>query len=62
MSRSHILFLDDDPRRAAVFLAQHPDAIWVTTAEQCLECLAEHWDDVNGGGKVQRWAGEKCGA
>src|SRR4051812_35720793 len=29
---SRILFLDDDPERAAVFLAECPAAVWVQTA------------------------------
>lgn len=27
-----LLFLDDDPARAAIFLAENPDAVWVQTA------------------------------
>jgi hypothetical protein len=42
-----ILFLDDDPSRASAFLAEHPDATWVRTAEQCLASLAESWDEVH---------------
>ena len=41
------LFLDDDPARAAVFTARHPDACWVETAPACLEKLAERWDEVH---------------
>jgi hypothetical protein len=47
MGSSRLLFLDDDPRRAQAFLLKHPDAVWVTTADQCLEHLAECWDEVH---------------
>src|ERR1700730_15634727 len=42
-----VLFLDDDPARGAVFLAEHPDAVWVTTAEECIAYLAEPWHEVH---------------
>src|SRR3954454_24924372 len=42
-----LLFLDDDPARAEVFLAEHPQAIWVKTARECLERLTEPWDEVH---------------
>ena len=42
-----ILFLDDDPSRAAAFLGGHPDAVWVQTADECLARLAEPWDEVH---------------
>ncbi len=42
-----VLFLDDDPARAAVFLAEIPDAVWVQTAAECLERLQESWDAVH---------------
>ncbi|MFO0891324.1 MAG: cyclic-phosphate processing receiver domain-containing protein [Isosphaeraceae bacterium] len=42
-----ILFLDDDPHRAACFLADHPDALWVQTAQECIERLSEPWDSIN---------------
>ena len=42
-----LLFLDDDPTRAAVFLAENPDAVWVQTAADCLARLAERWDEVH---------------
>ena len=45
--RSRILFLDDDPLRAAAFLAVHPQAHWVQTAEDCLACLSEPWDEIH---------------
>jgi len=41
------LFLDDDPARAEVFLAEHPDAVWVQTAPDCVARLAETWDEVH---------------
>jgi len=42
-----VLFLDDDPRRAAVFLARCPHAIWVETVEACIARLEEPWDEVH---------------
>ena len=41
------LFLDDDPARAAVFFARYPDAVWVQTAPDCVDKLAERWDEVH---------------
>ena len=41
------LFLDDDPERASAFLEAHPDAIWVQTVPECVEKLAEAWDEVH---------------
>ena len=41
-----ILFLDDDHRRAEVFLAWNPHAIWIQTAEDCIARLEEPWDEV----------------
>jgi hypothetical protein len=41
------LFLDDDPDRASAFLEAHPDAIWVQTVPECVEKLAEAWDEVH---------------
>lgn len=41
------LFLDDDPARAEEFLAVYPDAVWVTTAADCIARLAEPWDEVH---------------
>jgi hypothetical protein len=42
MSRTagRALFLDDDPARAARFLAARPGATWVRTAAECLALLA----------------------
>lgn len=45
--RMRILFLDDNPARASVFLVDHPQAIWVQTVEDCLACLEEPWDEVH---------------
>jgi hypothetical protein len=42
-----ILFLDDAPDRATVFLAAHPGAVWVQTVEQCIELLDQPWDEVH---------------
>ena len=42
-----ILFLDDDPRRAEIFLAENPDAVWVQTVAECVAHLAEVWDEVH---------------
>jgi hypothetical protein len=42
-----LLFLDDDPARAEIFLGKHPDAIWVTTVPACLARLAEPWDEIH---------------
>src|SRR3954447_20405295 len=44
---SRLLFLDDDPERAGAFLRRFPQAIWVQTAEECLLCLEEPWDEVH---------------
>jgi hypothetical protein len=41
------LFLDDDPERASAFLEAHPDATWVQTVAECVEKLAEPWDEVH---------------
>ena len=41
------LFLDDDPARAAVFLARHPDAVWVQTVPECLGRLADRWHEIH---------------
>ncbi len=42
-----VLFLDDDPLRAEVFLSENPGAVWVTTVEACLAKLAESWNEVH---------------
>lgn len=41
------LFLDDDPARAEAFLDAYPDAVWVSTAAECIARLAEPWDEVH---------------
>jgi hypothetical protein len=42
-----VLFLDDDPRRAEVFLAEHPHAVWVESVADCLSQLEAAWDEVH---------------
>lgn len=42
-----ILFLDDDIRRAEIFLAICPTAVWVETAQACIDRLADPWDEVH---------------
>jgi hypothetical protein len=42
-----LLFLDDDLERASVFLAEHPEAVWVQTAAECIAKLEEAWDHVH---------------
>ncbi len=42
-----ILFLDDDPGRASVFLERTPAAVWVETVVDCLEKLQEPWDEIH---------------
>lgn len=41
------LFLDDDPTRAGIFLAENPTAVWVQTAEECISRLEEPWNEVH---------------
>jgi hypothetical protein len=41
------LFLDDDPARAQAFLSENPQAVWVQTVDDCLDCLLEPWDEVH---------------
>jgi hypothetical protein len=45
--RARILFLDDDPIRGEIFLAEYPDAVWAQTTEECLAHLSEPWDEVH---------------
>ena len=45
--RTRILFLDDDPIRGEIFLAEYPDAVWAQTTEECLARLCEPWDEVH---------------
>jgi hypothetical protein len=42
-----VLFLDDDPKRAEVFLRENPAAVWVETVEACVARLEESWDEVH---------------
>jgi hypothetical protein len=42
-----LLFLDDDPARAKVFLNEFPQAVWVETVKQCIDQLAQKWDEVH---------------
>jgi NAD+-processing family protein with receiver domain len=61
-----ILFLDDDPARAEIFLAENPDAIWVQTADECIARLAEPWDEVHldhdlGGERYVDLSRDDCG-
>jgi hypothetical protein len=63
---SRILFLDDDPQRAMIFLQRSPEAVWVQTAESCIERLAECWDEVHldhdlGGERFVDHEREDCG-
>jgi hypothetical protein len=46
-SARRVLFLDDDPVRAAVFLRANPEAVWVETVETCIGRLPECWDEVH---------------
>ena len=46
-SHRRILFLDDDPARAEIFLERFPEACWVRTVSECLRALAEPWDIVH---------------
>lgn len=45
-SHRRILFLDDNYARGQSFLAQHPDAVWVEWADECIKLLSEPWDEV----------------
>jgi hypothetical protein len=42
-----VLFLDDDPDRAEIFLGEVPHAVWVSTVGDCLVRLGEEWDEVH---------------
>ncbi len=64
--RQRMLFLDDDRKRAAAIQASRPDAIWVQTTADCIEQLAQPWDEVHLdhdlGGEVYVDSGrEDCG-
>jgi hypothetical protein len=61
-----ILFLDDDPMRAEIFLAANPEAVWVETASACIARLAEEWDEVHldhdlGGERFVDLSRDDCG-
>jgi hypothetical protein len=61
-----VLFLDDDPARAEVFLADNPAAVWVQTVAECLARLEERWDEVHldhdlGGEQFVTCDREDCG-
>jgi hypothetical protein len=61
-----ILFMDDDPERAEIFLAANPEAVWVETASDCIARLAEVWDEVHldhdlGGERFVDLSREDCG-
>jgi hypothetical protein len=61
-----ILFLDDDPLRAEIFLAANPEAVWVETASECIARLAEAWDEVHldhdlGGERFVDLSRDDCG-
>lgn len=63
---SRLLFLDDDPERAEVFLKDYPHAVWVQTAADCIEKLGETWDEVHldhdlGGERYVNLDREDCG-
>jgi hypothetical protein len=45
--RPKVLFLDDDPARGEIFVAEYPDAVWVRTAQECIAHLSEPWDEVH---------------
>jgi hypothetical protein len=42
-----LLFLDDDPARAEAFLMDNPQAVWVQTVAECIDRLAESWDEIH---------------
>lgn len=61
-----ILFLDDDPARAEIFLAMNPEAVWVQTAEACIAHLEGDWDEVHldhdlGGERFVDLSRDDCG-
>lgn len=61
-----LLFLDDDPNRARRFLMDHPRAIWVTNVPDCIDKLADRWDEVHldhdlGGEAFVDSSGADCG-
>jgi hypothetical protein len=61
-----VLFLDDDPLRAELFLGENPHAVWVKTAAECLEHLKESWEEVHldhdlGGERLVDMSQHECG-
>ena len=61
-----LLFLDDDPNRAEIFLKENPEAIWVTTVAACLARLDQPWDEVHldhdlGGKQFVDSTDQECG-
>jgi hypothetical protein len=42
-----LLFLDDDAARAETFLSRNPQAVWIQTVCECLDQLAQTWDEVH---------------
>jgi hypothetical protein len=61
-----LLFLDDDPRRAESFLAEHPHAVWVENVADCLTRLKDGWDEIHldhdlGGHQMVAIDGADCG-
>jgi hypothetical protein len=61
-----LLFLDDDPLRAAIFLKENPQAVWVKTVAECLARLEEAWHEVHldhdlGGKRFVDSSAEDCG-
>lgn len=61
-----VLFLDDNPERARIFLDEVPHAVWVETAAACIARLAEPWDEVHldhdlGGELFVDMARDDCG-
>lgn len=44
----NILFLDDDPTRAQIYMRENADVVWVETAEACIDYLkAQPWELVS---------------
>jgi hypothetical protein len=42
-----ILFLDDDPARASIFLSERPGAVWVQSVADCINELGNFWDEIH---------------
>lgn len=44
----NILFLDDDPTRAQIYVRENPDVLWVETADDCIKQLEfQRWEFVS---------------